>query len=111
MANSKAKGSMAGRKQFVEQVAEPGFEHLDLGLGDRDLVRPVVGHGPLGRFLLGWAAPSSNRWPQMVVEVGGQRTQRPRSSRPRFLMMSHGAPAAGRLHRENGANLSAKLFR
>jgi len=26
-------------------------------------------------------------------------------------MISHGAPAAGRLHRENGANLSAESFR
>jgi hypothetical protein len=75
MAISKAKGSVAGGKQFVEQVAEPGLEHLDLGLGDRDLLRPVVGHGPLRLFLLGWAAPSSNWWPQIIVEVIGQRTQ------------------------------------
>src|SRR5579871_5566608 len=52
----RAFASVAGRKQFVEQVAEPGLEHLDRGLGDRDL-------GPLRLFLLGWAAPSSNWWP------------------------------------------------
>jgi hypothetical protein len=27
--------SVAGRKQLIEQVAEPGLKHLDLGLGQR----------------------------------------------------------------------------
>ena len=75
MAISKANGSVVGRKQFVEQIAEPGLKDLDLGLGDWDLLRPVVGHGPLRLFLLCGAAPSPNWWPQMVVEVVGQRTQ------------------------------------
>jgi hypothetical protein len=25
--------SMASRKQFIEQIAEPGLEHIDLGVG------------------------------------------------------------------------------
>src|SRR5262245_25537650 len=105
------KGSVAGRKQFVEQVAEPGLKDLDLGLGERHLLRPVFGHGPLTMFLLCGAAPLPSWWPQMIVEVIGQRTQWPRSSWSRFFMMSHGCPAAGKLHRENGANLSAESFR
>src|SRR5713101_3175857 len=41
--------SMARREQLIEEVAEPGFEHLDLGLGHGHVLGPVVGHGPRGR--------------------------------------------------------------
>jgi hypothetical protein len=109
MTISKAKGSVAGRKQFVEQVAEPSLENLDLSLSDRDLVGPVIGHGPLGPILLGPAPPSSNCRLQIVVEVVGQRPQRSRPSWSRFSMMSHGASAARRLLPENGANLSVAM--
>jgi hypothetical protein len=38
--------SSARPEQFIEQVAEPRLEHVNLGLGDRNMLRPVVGDGP-----------------------------------------------------------------
>lgn len=40
--------SGVGAGQFIEQVAEPSLEHLNLGFHDRNGVGPVVGHGPFG---------------------------------------------------------------
>jgi hypothetical protein len=37
--------SVARREQLVELITEPGFEDLDLGLGHRHVLGPIVGHG------------------------------------------------------------------
>jgi hypothetical protein len=35
--------SVARREQLVELITEPGFEDLDLGLGHRHVLGPIVG--------------------------------------------------------------------
>jgi hypothetical protein len=42
---------VSGREKLIEEVTEPGLEHVDLGFGDRHLVGPVVGDRPCGRIL------------------------------------------------------------
>jgi hypothetical protein len=42
---------VAGREQLIEEIAEPGLEHVDLRLGDRHLVGPVIGDVPGRRIL------------------------------------------------------------
>ena len=45
--------SSARPEQLVEQVAEPCLEHVHLGVGDRDMLGPVVGDGPRREVVLG----------------------------------------------------------
>ncbi|MTJ80525.1 MAG: hypothetical protein F8N37_05845 [Telmatospirillum sp.] len=39
-------------EDFIEQIAERAFEYLDLGLGDRNRMGPIVGDGG-GQVMLG----------------------------------------------------------
>ena len=48
--------SSALREKLVEQVSEPPLEHVDLGIRDGNALRPIVGDGPRGKIVLGWAA-------------------------------------------------------
>jgi hypothetical protein len=43
-------------KQVIEEIAEPVFEHRDLGLGDWNRIGPIVCHGPTGEVMFGWSA-------------------------------------------------------
>jgi|GEM_PF-4169997 len=40
-------------EQFIEQVAEPPLEHLNLCLRDRNGAWPIVGDGPGGQVVFG----------------------------------------------------------
>jgi hypothetical protein len=39
-------------KQFIKEVAEPRFEHVNLGLRDRHALGPIVGDGPSREIVL-----------------------------------------------------------
>ena len=45
-------------KKFVEQVAEPSFEDVDLGLCDRSALGPIVDHAPSFNVVLRGPAPA-----------------------------------------------------
>ena len=60
---------MTSREQLVEQVAEPSLEHLDLGLGDRHLLRPIIRHGPGGRIVSPRPARTTSRRTSIVVKI------------------------------------------
>ncbi len=60
MAISKPKGSLAGRKQFVEQSPNQASNTSISASVIGTSCGPVVGHGPLRPFLLCRASPSSN---------------------------------------------------
>ncbi len=61
--------SVARREQLVEQVTEPGFEDLDLGLGHRHVLGPIVGHGPAGRVVRHRAARATCARTCIVVHI------------------------------------------
>jgi hypothetical protein len=64
--------SLAGRKQLVKQVAEPGLEQVDLGLGYLHLAGPIIRDGPGGRILRCRPTDATGRRARIVVEVVGQ---------------------------------------
>ena len=58
-------------EQFVEQVAEPCLEHVDLGLRDRHARGPVVGDGP-GRDIMLRRPAKARPGLQLDVKIVGQ---------------------------------------
>jgi len=48
--------SSARPEQFIEEIAEPCLEHVELGVGDRHRVGPIVHDGPCLNIMLGRAA-------------------------------------------------------
>src|ERR1700676_5290076 len=61
--------SVAGGEQLVEQVAEPGLEHLDLGLGHRHVLGPIILHGPPARIIGRRPAGAPGRRARVVVKI------------------------------------------
>jgi len=48
--------SSARPEQLIEEIAEPCLEHVELGVGDRHSVGPIVRDGPCLNIMLGRAA-------------------------------------------------------
>jgi hypothetical protein len=48
--------SGAWTTQVIEEIAEPVFEHRDLGLGDWNRIGPIVCHGPTCEVVFGRSA-------------------------------------------------------
>jgi hypothetical protein len=88
-----------------EQVAEPDFEHLDLGLGHRHLLRPIIRHGPGARIVPHWPARPTCRRTCIVVEIIGCRAGHSCALSSRFLRASHGASVARVANPQNGRSL------
>src|SRR6266851_2833891 len=98
--------SVAGRKQLVEQVPEPSFEHLDLGLGHRHVLGPIVRDGP-GRLVLRCrAANAASRWARIVVEIAGQSIRIDGILSSGFASASHDRSFAPPLRQKNGRSAS-----
>ncbi|MEI9992649.1 MAG: hypothetical protein WDM86_21780 [Rhizomicrobium sp.] len=66
--------SSARPKQFIEEVAEPCLEHVNLGFRDRDAPGPVVGDGPRRNIMLRRPADAGPRL-QLDVKIVGQDVQ------------------------------------
>src|SRR5260370_1385594 len=49
-------------EQFIEKVAEPSFEHVELSLGDWDALGPVVRDGPRRNVVLDRAPEPPRPW-------------------------------------------------
>jgi len=90
--------SVARREQFVQEFAEPGLEHVHLGIGDWHVFGSIVGHGPLALVGLTVSAglAASGRG-GVVVEVIDRR-----AVSPQFLGTRHGASVAGTVDPQNG---------
>jgi hypothetical protein len=60
-------------EQFVEDIAEPPLEQIDLGLADGDMLRPVVGDDPVRQLVLRLRAapirPHRRRREAVVIEI------------------------------------------
>lgn len=63
--------SSARPEQFVEQIAEPRIEYINLGLRDRHAFGPVVRDGPFFNVVLGRAAKICHGHPGVIMEVEG----------------------------------------
>ena len=63
--------SSARPEQFVEQIAEPCLEHVDLGLRDRHMLGPVVGGDSFRKimFRLRRAAGKGPRLAEQLVKL------------------------------------------
>jgi hypothetical protein len=94
--------SVAGREKLIEEVTEPGFEHVDLSLGDRHLVGPVVGDGPCGRIRLRRPANTTRGRGRVVVEVVAQSDLRRGLRCSGFALASHARNLAPDLGQKNG---------
>ena len=70
-------------KQFVQNITEPGFEHIHFAVRHRHALRPVVGDRP-GRQVVCWraSAPPRGRGREVVKIVGKDATPRERSGVP-----------------------------
>ena len=64
--------SSARPKQLIEQVGEPSLEHLDLGLRDGHVVRPVVSNGPGRKVMLPRPAGERPRIAQQRFKLLGR---------------------------------------
>src|SRR5665213_4079600 len=89
MADPPKSNSVAGREQLIEQVAEPGLEHVDLGLCYRHFVGPVIGNGPGRRMLRRRSANATNRRARIVIEVVRQLDLRRGILSSRFASEGH----------------------
>jgi hypothetical protein len=61
-------------EQFIEQIAEPCLEHIELGLGDRHRVGPIVRDDPRLDIVLG-RAPDARPGLRLDVKIVGQNAQ------------------------------------
>ncbi len=66
--------SSARPEQLVEEVAEPRFKHVHLGLRDRHALGPIVRDGP-GREIVLRRPANARPWLQRGVKVVGQNAQ------------------------------------
>jgi hypothetical protein len=103
--------SSARPEQFIEEIAEPCLEHIELGVGDRHWVGPIVRDRPRLNVMLRRAADARPGL-RLDLKIVGQNTQAgarsgyPRSTAPpplaseqRFLSDDAGVPSGGSLMR------------
>lgn len=66
--------SSARPEHFIEQIAEPRIEHVELGIHNRHIFGPIVGDGPGLDSVLDRAANARPRL-RLDLEIIGQNAQ------------------------------------
>ncbi len=85
--------SSARPEQFIEQIAEPCLEHVELGIGDRHRVGPIVRDGPRRQVVLRRPTDTRPRLDRNVKVIGqdaqaGARSRHPDRIAPRTSGMN-----------------------
>ena len=83
------KSQWRAENNFVEEIAEPGFEQVDFGLGHRHALGPVVGHSPRRRIAAPRPARHPSRRPRVIIKVARRHASIFDEARTRFLCASH----------------------
>ena len=83
--------SLAWPKEFIEEVAEPRFEHVELGVGDRHAPGPIVRDGPGLKVVLGRPADVGPRL-QSDVKIVRHNAQAGRGAPERTACLYPAAP-------------------